>query len=454
MSDAREPMHVSYREAVGVWLRIAALSFGGPSSQIAVMHRILVDEKKWISESRFLHALNYCMLLPGPEAQQLATYIGWLLHGWIGGLTAGLLFIAPGFVSILALSIAYAMYQQQPAVLALLFGLKASMLVLVAAAVLRLGQKILTTPLLRTLAACSLLAIFFFEVPFPWIVLVAGLFGFVVGYFLPHQLTAPTLHAKSNAEPMHAADRAATQPAQVSLARTCAVVLLWLAIWSLPFVIVASSLGTRHVLFSEATLFSSAAIVTFGGAYSVLSYIAQQAVERYGWLKAPEMLDGLGMAETTPGPLIMVVQFVGFLAAYRNCGEMSPLLAGILGSVVTVWVTFAPCFLYIFAGAPYIELLRNNKRISHALAAITAAVLGVMTSLALWLTIQTLFAVKAEHHFGPVRYFTVAPASLSLGSLLITLVAGVLLFRYRLGIATTLGIALVLGIVCFYIGVK
>lgn len=454
MSDARQPMSVSYREAVWVWLRIAALSFGGPSSQIAVMHRILVDEKKWISESRFLHALNYCMLLPGPEAQQLATYIGWLLHGWIGGLTAGLLFIAPGFVSILALSIAYAMYQQQPAVLALLFGLKASMLVLVAAAVLRLSKKILTTRLLQAVAACSLIAIFFFEVPFPWIVLVAGLLGLTAGHFVPEQLTYEKHGSIPHAEPTHAADRAAALPSQVSLARTAAVVLLWLAIWSLPLLIVASALGTSHVLFSEATLFSSAAIVTFGGAYSVLSYIAQQAVERYGWLKAPEMLDGLGMAETTPGPLIMVVQFVGFLAAYRNCGEMSPLLAGILGSIVTVWVTFAPCFLYIFAGAPYIELLRNNKRISHALAAITAAVLGVMTSLALWLTIQTLFADKAEHHFGPLRYFTVDPASLSLGSLLITLVAGVLIFRYRLGIATTLGIALVLGMIFFYSGLK
>ena len=446
-SGSGAPAAVTYREAFWTWCRVAGLSFGGPTGQIAVMHRILVEEKKWISEHRFLHALNYCMLLPGPEAQQLATYIGWLMHGTIGGLTAGTLFILPGFLAILILSIIYAEYQQTVAVTALFFGLKPAVMAIVVEAVIRIGKRVLKNSVMLALAAAAFIAIFFFEAPFPLIILAAGLIGLIGGWLRPDLFHVIKGHGKATDQPEHVVD-AAAQTVQVSLAWQLLVAAIWLALWFGLVLALAVIFGTKSVFFTEATFFSQAAVVTFGGAYAVLPYISQAAVERFGWLKAPEMLDGLGMAETTPGPLIMVVQFVGFLGAYRNPGELPPLAAGVLGSVVTVWVTFVPCFLYIFAGAPYIERLRTNRSLSCALSAITAAVVGVVLNLALWFAIKTLFSQDGEQRYAPLhlRWFQPDLATLSWGSLLIAIVAAIVLFRLKWGMFAALGIGVALGV--------
>ncbi|MDX1946459.1 MAG: chromate efflux transporter [Pirellulaceae bacterium] len=449
------PTSVSFREALWTWCRVAALSFGGPTAQIAVMHRILVEEKKWISEQRFLHALNYCMLLPGPEAQQLATYIGWLLHGTLGGLTAGTLFILPGFVSILVLSIVYAEYQQTVAVTALLFGLKPAVMAVVVEAVIRIGKRVLKNGAMLAIAGAAFVAIFFFEVPFPLIIVSAGVVGLIGGWVRPDWFHVIKGHGQEPAAAEHVVD-ARAQTTQVSLVRQLLVALVWLALWFGPIALLAWWFGPESVFVTEATFFSRAAVVTFGGAYAVLPYISQAAVEEFGWLEAPEMLDGLGMAESTPGPLIMVVQFVGFLGAYRNHGPLSPLGAGILGSVVTVWVTFVPCFLYIFVGAPYIERLRTNRLLSCALSTITAAVVGVVLNLAIWFAIKTLFAEAGEARYAPlhVRWFWPDVATLSWGGLLIALVSAVVLFRLKWGLFAALGSGVFLGFVWYVAGLR
>src|SRR5688572_7069912 len=353
---------VSFGQAIRVWARIGLLSFGGPAGQVALMHKELVEQRKWIDEERFLHALNYCMLLPGPEAQQLATYIGWLMHKTRGGLAAGLLFVLPGFVSILALSLLYAGFRDLPAIAALFFGLKAAVLAVVVEAVLRVGKRALKTRLMVLLAALAFIAIFFFDVPFPVVVLAAGLFGFLGSRLFPGAFPPPA-QKKATSEHHTVIDRMAeagelghTSP---STPRAALVLATCTVLWALPFVVFGSIFGWGSVFVEEGVFFSKAAMVTFGGAYAVLAYIAQRAVETYGWLQPGEMVDGLGLAETTPGPLIMVVQFVGFLGAFRDPGTLPPLVAGVLGSIVTVWVTFVPCFLWIFLGAPYIEALRG-----------------------------------------------------------------------------------------------
>ena len=438
---------VTFREALWVWCRVAARSFGGPTAQIAVMHRILVDEKRWVSEHRFLHALNYCMLIPGPEATQLATYIGWLLHGTRGGIVAGTLFVLPGFVALMVLSIIYALYQETPLLAALFFGLKPAVAAIVAEAVVHIGRRVLKNWLMVAIAAAAFVAIFFFHAPFPAIIAAAGILGLVGGHYWPQ-----TFHVikqnQAGDEPERAVDRAAVVQS-VSLSQTIAVAAVWLLIWWVPIGVLAWHFGPQSVFVTEGLFFSQAAVITFGGAYSVLPYISQAAVNRFRWLSLPEMLDGLGMAETTPGPLIMVVQFVGFMAAFRNPGDLPPLLAGVLGACVTVWVTFVPCFLWIFVGAPYVERMRGSRLLSSALSAITAAVVGVVLNLAVWFMLQTLFPSPRT-----ATLESVIPqvGSFSLASLLIATVAAVVLLVWKRGMFAALGICVALGMVLYALG--
>jgi chromate transporter len=436
------PPTVPFRDAVRVWLRVAALSFGGPAGQIAVMHRIVVEEKRWLDEHHFLHALSYCMLLPGPEAQQLATYVGWLLHGSRGGLVAGTLFVLPGFLSILALSILYAGLRGSPAMDGLLFGLKPAVMAVVVEAVLRIGRRALRTRALVGLAATAFVAMFFLDVPFPLVVLGAGAFGLAGSRLWPGAFPPVT--------PPDAGDAEEQAPSGLrSLGRTLRVAALWLALWWLPVGALALACGREHVLVQEALFFSKTAVVTFGGAYAVLAYIAQQAVGTFHWLAPGEMLDGLGMAETTPGPLIQVVQFVGFMGAYRHPGSLGPMTAGVAASLVTTWVTFAPCFLWIFVGAPFIERLRGNRPLAGALAAITAAVVGVILNLALWFALHTLFGEVAEVHAGAARLLIPRWGTLDLLSLGLAAGAGVALLRFRAGVAPTIAGTALLGAFLF-----
>lgn len=393
---------ISFREAVFVWMRVAALSFGGPAGQIAVMHRILVEEKRWIGEIRFLHGLNYCMLLPGPEAQQLATYIGWLLHGTKGGLLAGGLFILPGFLSVLALSYIYAAFGNAGVVEGLLFGLKAAVLAIVLQAVFRIGSRALRNPAMIGIAVAAFLAIFLFGVPFPLIVLAAALLGLFGGYAGSHLFQIGGGHGSSHAAPHDrgAAALGEETPAHArpDLAWLLKVSGLFLLLWLAPVFVLLFWLGADNVFSQIAVFFSKMAMVTFGGAYAALAYVAQEAVQHYGWLRPGEMLDGLGMAETTPGPLIQVVQFVGFMGAYRNPGALDPMLAATLAAVLTTWVTFMPCFLWIFLGAPFIEVLRGNRVLTGALTAVTAAVVGVIMNLAVWFALHVLFSLVVQWH--------------------------------------------------------
>jgi chromate transporter len=442
---------VPFSEAVKVWAKIAALSFGGPAGQIAVMHRVLVEEKNWISEGRFLHALNYCMLLPGPEAQQLATYIGWLLHRTAGGLVAGSLFILPGFLSVLALSMLYGSYHDQAVVLALFFGLKAAVLAVVVEAVHRIGKRALKNNFMLGLAISAFVAIFFFAVPFPAIVIGAGAIGFAGVKVWPELFLSETDQGETTqADTAVITDAMATHTVP-SLGRSLRILGVFLPLWGGPLLALAWWLGDSHVLVSEGIFFSKAAVVTFGGAYSVLAYIAQQAVDVYGWLGPGEMLDGLGLAETTPGPLIMVVQFVGFLGAYRNPAPFDPLTAGILGSLVTVWVTFVPCFLWVFLGAPSIERLRGNRSVSSALAAITAAVVGVILNLAVWFGLHVAFGVVEESSLFGLRVLVPDLTTANFGSIAISAGAFVALFRLGWGMIQTLATCTLVGAVWFFL---
>ncbi|MET0375710.1 MAG: chromate efflux transporter [Rhizorhabdus sp.] len=451
------PGPVTLREAFWVWLRIALLSFGGPAGQIAVMHRILVEEKRWIGEHRFLHALNYCMLLPGPEAQQLATYIGWLMHRTKGGVVAGVLFVLPGAVAIMALSWVYVLSGRVGLVSALFFGLKAAVLAIVLQAVVRIGGRALKTGAARVLAAVAFVLIFFLGAPFPLIVLGAG----VIGWWASRQGSVAFKaggHGTAEGAIIADADTLLGEDlpdhARPGWRETARTTLLWLVLWLAPVVALLAVLGPEDVFSRIATFFSTMAMVTFGGAYAVLAYVAQQAVDHYGWLQPKEMLDGLGMAETTPGPLIMVLQFVGFLGAFRHAGELSPLLAGTLGGLLATWVTFVPCFLWIFLGAPFVERLRGNAAVAGALSAITAAVVGVVLNLAIWFALHTLFRETVPVAIGPVRFDAPVPASLDPWALALSAGAVIAIFLTRAGVITTLlatsaaGIALhVLGLI-------
>ena len=447
-TEAPSAHGVTFAEAFRVWLRVALLSFGGPAGQIAVMHRIVVEEKRWISESRFMHALNYCMLLPGPEAQQLATYIGWLMHRTKGGLMAGGLFVLPGALSIMGLSIIYAQWGKVGIVSAAFFGLKAAVLAIVIEAVVRIGKRSLKSTIMRVLAALAFVAIFFFAAPFPLIILVAGIVGFIGGRRGDPAFKASGHgSAQQDAESLLGSDLPDhTQP---SSGRALRVVLIWLSLWLVPVALLLAMLGPANVYATIAVFFSKMAVVTFGGAYAVLAYVAQQAVETYHWVTPGEMLNGLGMAETTPGPLIMVLQFVGFMAAFRDPGSLPPLVAGALGGLLATWVTFAPCFLWIFLGAPYIEKLRGNAALAGALAAITAAVVGVILNLAIWFAVHTIF-----HAALPIRSFGLsfeAPvlSSVDVWSLILSIGAALAIFAFKVGMIRTLAASCAAGVLLY-----
>jgi chromate transporter len=442
---------------VRVWAKVAALSFGGPAGQIAVMHRILVEEKKWIGEERFLHALNYCMLLPGPEAQQLAIYIGWLLHRTRGGLVAGILFVIPGFIALMILSWLYALFGKLPLVDALFFGLKAAVLAVVLDAVRRIGSRALKNRTMVLLAGAAFVGIFFLSVPFPLIILAAALIGFFgneagIRAFNPggggHGLSGGK--AVPDSETALGVDIPAH--ARPSLGWSLRISAAFLLLWLGPVAALWLGLGPAHPFTQIATFFSKMAVVTFGGAYAVLAYVAQQAVQTYHWLAPGEMLDGLGMAETTPGPLIIVTQFVGFMGAFRQATGLSPIVAGTLGGILTTWVTFVPCFLWIFLGAPFIEKLRENKVVAAALAAVTAAVVGVILNLAVWFALHTLFGQVRAALWGPIKLEVPSFASLNTPALVLTLAALVAVFRFKAGPMIVIPTCALLGIGYWLVG--
>lgn len=437
---------ISFSEALRVWLRISLLSFGGPAGQIAVMHRIVVEEKNWISESRFLHALSYCMLLPGPEAQQMATYMGWLLHRTIGGLVAGLLFILPGVIAIMALSYIYAAYGNVGFVAALFFGLKSAVLAIVIEAVIRVGRRALGNSVMYAIAGIAFVAIFFFAVPFPIIVLTAGIVGLIGGRFGYRQFAAVSHGGKSQAAIDSLLGDSIPDHARPNLRRTFRTLAIWLAVWLIPVVAIIALLGWTSVFSQIAIFFSKLAMVTFGGAYAVLAYVAQQAADHYHWVTAREMLDGLGMAETTPGPLIMVVQFVAFMAAFRDASGLSPMLAGTLGGLLATWVTFAPCFLWIFVGAPYIEALRGNRALAGALAAITAAVVGVILNLSIWFALHTLFQQSVAIERYGLKFDAPVLASVDPAAVALSTAAGIAILVFKLGTLQVLGASCVTGV--------
>jgi chromate transporter len=445
---------VSFSEAFVVWLRVAILSFGGPAGQIAVMHRIIVEEKRWISESRFLHALNYCMLLPGPEAQQLATYIGWLLHRTAGGLMAGGLFVLPGIIAILALSYIYAAYGNVGFVEALFFGLKAAVLAIVVQAVVRVGKRALRNRVMVAVAAVAFVAIFFFAVPFPIIIVAAGIIGFAGA-----RLGRPEFSAIEHGGGAHDAvidsmlGEAIPDHVKPNPARTLRVTAVWLLLWLVPVAGLLIGLGPENVFSQIAIFFSKMAMVTFGGAYAVLAYVAQQAADYYHWVTPREMLDGLGMAETTPGPLIMVVQFVGFMAAFRDAGGMPPMLAATLGGLLATWVTFAPCFLWIFAGAPYIETMRGNKALAGALSTITAAVVGVILNLSIWFALHTLFRQAIEIRRFGLAFEAPVLSSVDGPALMLAIVAAIAIFRFKVGMLSVLAASCAAGVALHLTGV-
>ena len=428
----------TFGEAFLLWFKIGCINFGGPAAQIAMMHRMLVDEKKWVDDPRFVHALSFCMLLPGPEATKLAAYIGWLLHGVRGGLAAGILFVVPGALFMLGLSLAYALGRGIPWIDGALFGIKAAVLVIVMEALLRIGRRALKTPLLYGLAGAAFVGIFFLGAPFPLIVAIAALIGYLVARRAPEQVGL-----KKEAVDIVPADP--NRWRQFFLAS-----IIGLVVWWAPVALAALVLGPDHVLVSIGTFFSKLAVVSFGGAYAVLAYMAQEAVETYHWMTAPEMVDGLGLAETTPGPLILVTQFVGFLAAFREPTPFSAVTAGVIGAAMTTWVTFVPPLLWIFAGAPFIEQLRTNRRLSGALAGITAAVVGVILNLSVWFALHVLFGEVTEMHAGPLRWFSFDPLALDLKASVLAVIAGVLAFGLHRSLIEVVGVMAVLGVVVKY----
>jgi chromate transporter len=429
-------------EATRVWAKIGLLSFGGPAGQIALMHKELVEERRWIGEQRFLHALNYCMLLPGPEAQQLAVYIGWLMHRTIGGLIAGLLFILPGALVMLGLSMLYVLYREVPVVDGLFFGVKAAVLAVVIEAGIRISKRALKNRAMRLIALAAFVAIFLFKVPFPAIILAAGLLGWLGHRFAPDLFRGGAGHGASGPDVTGLIDqmfaRGEMDHVRPSPARALRTLAIWLPLWLGPLLLIWLVTGGASVWTQIGSFFSVMAVVTFGGAYAVLAYVAQAAVETYGWLVAGEMVDGLGLAETTPGPLILVLQFVGFLAGFRAPGSLSPLLAGGLGALLTLWVTFVPCFLWIFLGGPYVEALRGNKAIAAALSTITAAVVGIIANLATWFGLHVLF-----REVGLIDLIIASPdwpvlASLDWRAALLSAAAMVAILRFKVGMIPTL----------------
>lgn len=439
---------VSFGEATRLWFKVGCLGFGGPAGQIALMHRLVVDEKRWVGEERFLHALNYCMLLPGPEAQQLAIYLGWLLHRTAGGLIAGILFVLPGALVMFGLSLAYVWSRQFDISAGIFLGLKAAVLAIVVEAVLRIGKRALKNRWMVAIAAAAFAGIFLLQLPFPVIVLGAGAIGAIGAVWRPDIFSA-TGHGTAGAGPAGLIDRLIERgeaphlrPRRGHVLRTLAI---WLPLWLLPVAALLLILGPGHVFSEIAQFFSQMAVVTFGGAYAVLAYVAQEAVQGYGWLRPGEMLDGLALAETTPGPLILVLQFVGFLGAYHAPGGLSPWLAGLFASLLTLWVTFAPCFLWIFLGAPYVERVRAVPTLNGALAAITAAVVGVILNLALWFALHSIFRELRLWEMGPLSLSLPVGASIDWLALALTAAALVAMLRFKTGMIVTLASAALLG---------
>lgn len=423
-----------FRQLVRVFARIGCLSFGGPAGQIALMHGEIVEKHKWVDEEQYLHALNFCHLLPGPEAQQLATWIGWRLHGWRGGLAAGLLFVIPGGLIILALSVLYAIAANLDWVEALFLGVKAAVLAIVVQALLRIAGRALDTGLKRALAMAAFVGLFLFDLPFPLIVLGSGVIGMAVAAKRPDLLAL---------KPGKADAVLPERPWRTTILS----IALWGAVWAAPMLLIALTLGQDHVLWEIGAFFSQLAIVTFGGAYAVLAYMAQEAVQGFGWLRPGEMADGLGLAETTPGPLILVTQFVGYLAAFRAPEPFTPFIAGLLGAGLTTWVTFAPCFMWIFAFAPWIDRLGNAVRLKGGLAAVTAAVVGVIANLTAWFALHVLFGEVGQRQFGPLRLYWPDPASFDWRAGVLALLACIMAFGLKWSVLRVLAVSALGGLV-------
>ena len=427
MTEPHAETTVSFAEALRFWFKLGWISFGGPAGQIAIMHRELVEQRRWISEDRFMHALNFCMLLPGPEAQQLATYIGWLKHRTAGAVAAGLLFILPGFAVITVLSVLYVTFNTWAPMQGVLFGLKAAVLAVVVDAVVRIARRALKGPIHWLTAGVAFIAIFAFGVPFPIIILAAALLGFFIERSRAPQRPEETVRSMDVDGMREGSGKSAVRVAGVCL-------ILWFA----PLLLVIALLGPSHILTLAGVFFSKMAVVTFGGAYAVLAYVAQEAVESYEWLSAGDMMQGLALAETTPGPLILVLTFVGFVAAYHAPAPFDPITAGLLGATLTTWVTFAPSFMWILLGAPHLERLRRNVALSAAMTSVTAAVVGVILNLAVWFGLHALFGeVTTWERFG-MRLPLPRLESLDIAAALIAVGAMIALLRFKTGLIPTL----------------
>lgn len=430
--DEQPPAFPPFRDALRYWLKLGCISFGGPAGQIAIMHRELVERRRWISGEHFLHALNFCMLLPGPEAQQLATYLGWRLHGWRGGVAAGALFVLPSMVILFALSWLYMEKGHVPWLAAIFYGLLAAVIAVVAEAVLRIGRKALKSPALWGVAAASFAAIFFGNVSFVVIIAGAAGIGWLGNRMAPGQFPAGDGHGAGGAK--EEAGFLALPPSPAPTWRRAAgIVAGCLLVWWVPVLAVGAWLGWSSTGFQQGLFFSKAAMVTFGGAYAVLPYVAQQAVENFGWLSHPQMMSGLALAETTPGPLIMVLQFVGFVGGWQHPGTLSPLAGATVGALITTWATFVPCFLFVFLGAPHVERLRRRPRLNAALTAITAAVVGVILNLGVKFAAHALWP-EPSHHFD---WFIA----------IVAIAAFVAVQRFKAGIVPTIAACAVLGLV-------
>jgi chromate transporter len=429
-----EPDHraaPSFAEAFKFWLKLGFISFGGPTGQIAIMQTELVEKKKWISQSRFLHALNFCMLLPGPEAQQLAIYIGWLLHKTWGGIVAGAFFVIPSIFILWGLSFIYAAFGNIPWIAAIFYGLKPAVTAIVLTAVIRIGRKALKNEVMWTLAALAFIAIYFFKVPFPAIILSAGVIGFAGGLLWKSKFENASKENATSEASVISDEQESPAHARPNLSRAFWVSIVWLTLWLAPTLLIGALRGWDSTLFKEGLFFSKAAVVTFGGAYAVLPYVTQQALFHYGWLKPGQMLDGLGLAETTPGPLIMVLQFVGFMGAWQHPQGLPPLLAATIGALITTWATFTPCFLWIFLGGPYIEQLRGNSRLTSTLSAITAAIVGVVLNLAVWFALHVFFPATVT-----IDWFAI----------ILCIAAFVAIARYKIDIVAVIIAAGILGL--------
>jgi chromate transporter len=442
---------VPFRSALRAWFAISLQTFGGPAGQIAVMQRALVDDRRWISQRRFSHALNYCMLLPGPEAHQLAIYVGWLLNGLRGGLAAGVLFVLPGMLALLALSAIYVAFGDTTAISALFTGLGAAVVAIVAQALVRVAARALTHRVLVVVAVAAFVALAVFGVPFPVVIAVAALAGWLAGRRIP-ALTGGAGHGPSDDGPAPLIADDALHAEAPSVARTLRILVVGLVVWTAPIAVVALVTGVSSVYTAQGLFFAGTALVTFGGAYAVLAFVAQQAVQAYGWLTAGDMVRGLALAETTPGPLIMVVQFVAFLGAYAAPGPFTPWVAGVVASLLVTWVTFVPSFLFIFLGAPYVERLRGNRALAGALAGISAAVVGVIANLALYFAVNTLFTRTIEVDAGPLALHLPDLATLRPAPLVIAAAAAVLVFGARWSVLRVLGVSALLGLAWAAVG--